>query len=99
LGREVAGQLALAQTSRHALTRCVQHVAHVDPVGTDVQAAALQPGHVQQIADVATEALGLLADRQQKVGADGRLKLVAQVDQGGRGPQHRRQRRSQIMAD
>ena len=87
---EVAQQFTRPQPPRDTQCCRVQHVTHIDPVGTDVQTPALQPGHVQQVADIAVQPLGLLADTQQKVVADLGLQGVAIVDQGGGGPQHRR---------
>ena len=64
-----------------------------------VQRPALQPGHVEQVADIAVQPLGLLADADQKIGPHVGLRLGSVVDQGGGRAQHGGQRRAQVVAD
>jgi hypothetical protein len=74
------------------------HVADVDEVLAGDQRAAFQPGHVEQVADVPVQPLGLLADALQQVAPGRIVERLAEVEQGRARAEHGRQRRAQVVA-
>ncbi len=96
---KIPHRLAIAEPARNPVQRRGQHITHVGEVLAGRQCAALDPGHVQQVADIAVQPFGLLADAIQQVATDLGFQLIAIVDQGGGRAQHGRERRPQVMTD
>ena len=68
LGGEISHQSALAEPPLHPVDRAREHVPDIGPLLASLEGAPLQAGHVQQIADIAIEAVGLLANADKEVG-------------------------------
>ena len=77
----------------------VEDLLEADPVALEPQGTRAQPGHVEEVLDVAIESLAFAADRVDQIPAIGRRQRVAVRRQAGRGADHRGERRAQIVGD